>query len=54
MGTGGTTALGSPEHDPRAARAGLLPILSSPNFQRRTATNVVFLHICIEAQLPTG
>ena len=54
MGTGGSTALGSPEHDPRTARAGLLPILSSPNFQRRTATNVVFLHICIEAQLPTG
>jgi AhpD family alkylhydroperoxidase len=32
----------------------VLTTQSLPNFQRRTATNVVFLHICIEAQLPTG
>ena len=63
MGTGGSTALGSPEFEPlgkrRPGTAALqtnqvLTIQSLPNFQRRTATNVVFLHICIEAQLPTG
>ena len=27
MGTGGSTALGSPEHDPRAARAGFCRFL---------------------------
>ena len=54
MGTGGSTALGSPEHEPRIARAGFCRSIPLPNFQRRTATNVVFLHICIEAQLPTG
>ena len=63
MGTGGSTALGSPEFEPlgkrRPGTAALqtnqvLTIQLLPNFQRRTATNVVFLHICIEAQLPTG
>ena len=54
MGTGGSTALGSPEREPHAeARAGFCRSIPSPNFQRRTATNVMFLHICIEAQLPT-